>query len=230
MENKLSLSLIIVAHPDDEILGFGATGAKLVKQGETVQPVILCGNVDVRHKRPTDEELYDDMLRANKILGFEEPVLGSFPNIKMNTVPHLEIVQFIEKQILEYKPARIFTHHPSDLNDDHCQISKACMAASRFYQRRSDLPPLESLHFMEIQSSTDWAYETNLDGFRPNLFVEVESEIDLKLKALACYRNVMRDFPHPRSVEAIKGLAAYRGGQSGQKYSEAFQTIFKREL
>ena len=53
-------------------------------------------------------------------------------------------------------------------------------------------------------------------------------EIELKIEALACYRNVMRQFPHPRSQEAIKGLAAYRGGQSGQKYSEAFQTIFQQ--
>lgn len=224
------LNLIVVAHPDDEILGFGAAGAKLVSKGEIVQPVILCGNVDVRQKKPTNEQLYEDMCKANKILGFQDPVLGSFPNIRMNNVDHLDIVQFIETQILKFKPNRIFTHHPSDLNDDHCQISKACLAASRYYQRRDDIPPLESLHFMEIQSSTDWAYETNIDGFKPNLFVEVEKEIDLKLKALACYRNVMRDFPHPRSVEAIKGLAAYRGGQSGQKYSEAFQTIFMREL
>jgi len=225
-----NLSLIIVAHPDDEILGFGASGAKLVKQGDIVQPVILCGKVDVRHKRPSDDELHQDMKKANEIVGFELPILGAFPNIKMNTVGHLDIVQFIEKQILQFKPNRIFTHHPSDLNDDHCQISRACMAASRYYQRRDDIPPLQSLHFMEIQSATDWSYETDRDGFRPNLFVEVEEEIETKLEALACYRNVMRDFPHPRSTEAIKGLAAYRGGQSGQKYSEAFQTIFQREL
>jgi len=223
-------NLVVVAHPDDEILGFGASGAKLVKQGEIVQPVILCGNVDVRHKRPTDNELYEDMLKANKICGFNEPVLGDFPNIRMNNVDHLEIVQFIEKQILQFKPQRIFTHHPSDLNDDHCQISRACMAASRYYQRRDDIPALQSLNFMEIQSATDWAYETDRDGFRPNVYVEVEKEVDIKLEALACYRNVMRDFPHPRSVVAIKGLAAYRGGQSGQKYSEAFQTVFQRGL
>ena len=85
------LNLVVVAHPDDEILGFGAAGAKLVKQGEIVQPIILCGNVDVRHKKPTDEELYRDMCKANNILGFNEPVLGSFPNIRMNNVDHIEI-------------------------------------------------------------------------------------------------------------------------------------------
>jgi LmbE family N-acetylglucosaminyl deacetylase len=224
------INLIIVAHPDDEILGFGATGAKMVKQGEIVQPVILSGNADARNRRPSDEELVEDMLAANKYLGFNIPVLGQFPNIRMNNVDHLELVQFIEKQILEFKPQRIFTHHPADLNDDHCQISRACMAASRYYQRRSDIPPLKSLHFMEIQSATDWAFETGSCGFRPNVYVEIGKEIDMKLQALSCYRNVMRSFPHPRSEKAIKGLASYRGGQSGQNYSEAFQTIFQREL
>ena len=227
---RVNLNLVIVAHPDDEILGFGASGAKLVKNGEVVQPVILCGNANARTSRPSDEDLYQDMLKANTLLGFKKPALGQFPNIRMNNVDHLELVQFIEKHILEFKPRRIFTHHPYDLNDDHCQISRACMAASRYYQRRDDVPPLQSLHFMEIQSATDWSYGVDGNGFRPNLFVEVKDEIELKLQALSCYRNVMRDYPHPRSVEAIKGLAAYRGGQSGQNYSEAFQTIFQREL
>ncbi|WP_444994312.1 PIG-L deacetylase family protein [Aliikangiella sp. IMCC44359] len=228
--DNFKINLVVVAHPDDEILGFGATGAKLVRRGEIVQPIILCGNVDVRQNRPTDIELFEDMIAANSKVGFKTPILGSFPNIRMNNVDHLDIVQFIEKQILEFKPHRIFTHHPSDLNDDHCQISRGCLAASRYYQRRNDIPPLRSLHFMEIQSATDWAYETNTIGFKPNLFVEIEKEIDLKLEALSCYRKVMRDYPHPRSKEAIKGLAAFRGGQNGQKYSEAFQTIYQREL
>lgn len=224
------LNLVVVAHPDDEILGFGGTGCKAVLNGEIVQPIILCGNVDARQLRPSDEELMSDCLCANKLLGFQKPVFGNFPNIKLNNVAHLDLVQFIEKQILKFRPSRIFTHHPSDLNDDHCQISRACMAASRYYQRRDDIPPLRGLYFMEIQSATDWSYETNNDSFRPNLFVELSDIINKKIKALNCYRNVMRDYPHPRSKEAIKGLAAYRGGQSGQIFSEAFQCVFKREL
>jgi hypothetical protein len=44
---------------------------------------------------------------------------------------------------------------------------------------------------------------------------------------LSSYRGVMRDFPHPRSVEAIRGLAAKRGGESGYNYAEAFQLVFQ---
>lgn len=227
MNNKI-LNLVVVAHPDDEVLGFGATGAKLVKQGEIVQPVILCGNVDARTQRPTDEQLFSDISSANSLLGFHNPVLGSFPNIRMNTVDHVDLVRFIEIQIQEFKPDRIFTHHPADLNDDHVQVSKACLAAARLFQRRSDIKPLSSLNLMEILSATDWSFPAFANQFSPNTFFEVEDTIDLKISSLMKYRNVMRDFPHPRSETAIKGHAAYRGGQSGMNYAEAFQCVFKR--
>lgn len=40
----------------------------------------------------------------------------------------------------------------------------------------------------------------------------------------------MRPYPHPRSDEALLGLAAYRGAQAGVKYAEAFECAFRREL
>ena len=224
------LNLVVVAHPDDEILGFGATGAKLSASGEIVQPVILCGNVSAREFRPLDLELAEDIATASKTAGFAEPSLGDFPNIRMNAIPHIELVEFIEKHIIEYDPHRIFTHHPADLNDDHRQVARSCLAAFRLFQRRVDVSPLGSLHFMEIQSATDWATDTTLSAFRPNLYVEVTAELDIKMAALKCYRNVMRDYPHPRSEEAIRALAAYRGAQSGQRYAEAFETVFQRDF
>lgn len=225
------VNLLVVAHPDDEILGFGGTGAKLVAAGEIVQPVILCGRVDARHLRPSDQELFDDMQNANRSLGFNAPVLGPFPNLKMNTVPHIELVQFIETQIVEFQPHRIFTHHSGDPNNDHLEVSKACVAASRLYQRRDDVPALGSLHFMEILSSTEWSYPgANSGGFQPTTFVEIGSYLEKKISALECYRTVMRPFPHPRSREVITGLAALRGAQSGKFYAESFQTIFCSEF
>ena len=224
------LNLIVVAHPDDEILGFGATGAACVNAGETVQPIILCGNADSRTLRPSDEELYNDMLAANAELGFKKPKLGDFPNIRMNTVDHIEIVQFIEKQINIFKPDRIFTHHPSDLNDDHVQTAKACLVAARLFQRRTDIPLLKALYFMEILSSTEWRYPNVGDIFQPTTYIEASDYIEKKINALNHYRNVMRPFPHPRSEEVIKGLASYRGAQSGLHYAESFQLAFSQEL
>ena len=166
-------NLVVVAHPDDEILGFGGTAAVLTERGETAKAAILCGNVEARTQRPEDNELAEDIEAANATVGMQAPALGAFPNIRLNTVPHIELVQFIEAQVEAFQPRRIFTHHPADLNDDHRQVSRACLAASRLFQRRADLRPVESVHFMEIQSATDWALDPTLGGFTPNLFVDL---------------------------------------------------------
>jgi LmbE family N-acetylglucosaminyl deacetylase len=218
--------LIVVSHPDDEVLGCGATGAALAAAGVQVRACILCAQVDVRGGRPKDSELHADTLRAQQILGFGEPVLGDFPNIKLNSVPHLELVQFIEKAILETGATTVFTHHPGDVNDDHVHTARACLPAARLFQRRPGVPPLRRLYYMEILSSTDWSFPGSGRPFEADTFFEAGGQLDRKCEALRAYRGVMRDFPHPRSDEILRGLAAYRGGQSGLRYAEAFQTAF----
>ncbi len=220
--------LIVVSHPDDEVLGCGGTVAALAEQGIPVRACILSGGVSVRRHRPDDPDLDGDTQRAQDILGIAPPLLGDFPNIVFNTVPHLELVQFIEAAIVETQADTIFTHHPADLNNDHLHTSQACQAASRLFQRRSGVPALQALYFMEILSSTDWAFPVGSDGFRADTFFEIgEVFLERKIKALEAYRGVMREFPHPRSKEILRGLAAYRGGQAGRHYAEAFQTAFR---
>lgn len=223
------INMVVVAHPDDEILGFGGTGSVLSKKGEKIFPIILSGEVDARLKRPDDHSLRSDIISANNIVGFEKPIMGSFPNIKMNTTAHLEIVQFIEAQIKYIQPNRIFTHHPSDVNDDHVHVSAACQAAMRLSQRNASIKPVNEFYYMEILSSTDWSVPGSKRLFEPNSFFEIGKKgLDLKIDALKCYREVMRPYPHPRSLEAISGLSAYRGSQAGIKYAEAFQLVYKR--
>lgn len=224
------MNLVVVAHPDDEVLGFGATGAVLTASGDEVQALLLCGKADVRTRRPSDIELLDDCHEAQKRLGFREPILEDFPNIRFNTVPHVELVQAIERVILDFKPARIFTHSPGDLNDDHGQVAKACLAAARLSQRRTDLPRLRGVYLMEIPSATDWSFAGTAPTFVPDTFIEVGATIDKKIDALSCYRDVMRPYPHPRSEEAIRALAVSRGAQAGLNHAEAFQAVYSTAL
>lgn len=220
--------LTIVAHPDDEVLGCGGMVAALTTRGVTVQNCILSGQADAREQRPDIAVLAQNIHIAQSQLGCRQPILGDFPNIKFNTVPHLELVKFIENVIEETKPNFIFTHHPRDLNNDHHHTSLACQAAARLFQRRPSSSPLRGLYFMEILSSTDWGFPGSGRGFEPDAFFEIgDGFLQHKIEALQLYQGVMRDFPHPRSEEVIKGLAAFRGGQAGMRYAEAFQTAFR---
>jgi LmbE family N-acetylglucosaminyl deacetylase len=221
--------LVVVAHPDDEVLGAGGTMAALAASGVPVRSCILCGEAEAREGRPQVQELRGDLERAQQILGAGEPILGGFPNIRFNTVPHLDLVQFVERAILDSAADVLFTHHPGDVNDDHRQVALAVQAAARLPQRRPAVPPLAALYFMEIASATDWSFRGGGLPFVPDAFFEIGEEgLERKLRALAAYRGVMRDSPHPRSPEVLRGWATARGAQAGMRYAEAFQTAFRR--
>lgn len=221
--------LVVVAHPDDEVLGAGATIHKLIKSGNNVAVAIMVSQVAAR--KDLSASLSDDEAEALAILGVNQTYHTYFPNIKMNTVPHLELVQFIEKCIFDFKADAIITHHPADTNNDHVMTSYAAQAAARLFQRRDDVPDLKELLYMEVPSSTEWSIDSSSNDFRPNTYFEVGREgLDVKLKALVAYKGVMRPYPHPRSNEALEGLAAYRGAQAGCKYAEAFESVLRRVI
>ena len=219
--------LFVVAHPDDEVLGAGATIHKLVNEGHKVAVATLVNSAGARAN--LSATLSDDQEKAFSIMGVHKVYGADFPNIQMNTVPHLKLVQFIEACIEDWKAESIYTHHPSDTNNDHVMTSYAVQAASRLFQRRENLPALKQFIYMEVPSSTEWSFDSSANRFTPNMFVEIGMEgVEVKLKALDAYTGVMRPYPHPRSIEAIKGLAAYRGVQAGCNYAEAFECVFSR--
>ena len=220
--------LVIVAHPDDEVLGAGATISILVKQGNEVAVAIMSGKAAARAN--ISATLSDDESKAMAIMGVNKVFHADFPNIKMNMVPHLELVQFIEKCIMDWQADAIITHHPSDTNIDHQETARAVNAACRLFQRTDGVPRFRELLYMEVPSSTEWSLNSADNRFIPNTWFEIGKEgVEIKIKALEAYAGVMRSYPHPRSTEAISGLAAYRGAQAGCNYAEAFETVFRTE-
>lgn len=222
--------LIVVAHPDDEVLGAGASIKKWSSEGHTVDVCLMSTEAKARAFRPADNELADDLNGSSEFLGVHQKYEGIFPNIEMNTVPHLQLVQFIEKAIIESQPDIVVTHHPADPNNDHLHTSLACQEAIRIFQRRPEVKPIKEVWYMEVPSCSEWGINNALNQFRPNCFVEVGKALVLdKTKALAMYRGVMRPYPHPRSEDYLLGLAAVRGSQWGADYAEAFEVALRRE-
>lgn len=220
--------LLVVAHPDDEVLGAGASMFRWSREGHQIDVAIMCTEAKARAFRPEDKELDDDLNASSDFLGIHRKFEATFPNIEMNTVPHLKLVQFIESAIRESEPDIIITHHPADTNNDHLQTSMACQEAVRLFQRRPEAKRVRELWYMEVPSCTEWKINSAMVSFNPNCYVEVGKEgVDAKVKALSMYRGVMRPYPHPRSAEFIEGLAAYRGGQWGLMYAEAFEVVVR---
>lgn len=221
--------LIVVAHPDDEVLGAGASIYKWTNAGDKVDICIMSTDAKARAFRPEDDELNQDLISSSSFLGIDKKYEYTFPNIEMNTVPHLKLVQSVEKAILESQPDIVITHHPADTNNDHLQTSLACQEAIRLHQRRPEIKPIREVWYMEVPSCTEWAINSAFKKFTPNCYVEVgEDSVEAKIKALEMYRGVMRPYPHPRSAEYIKGIAIIRGSEWGIKYAEAFQVVLRK--
>lgn len=216
--------LAVVAHPDDEIIGCGATLRRLADAGHKIFTCVLCAPADARHNRPDLERLALCAAEAERIIGIEGSLKYEFKNIQFNTVPHLEMVQAIETAIVRYEPSWIFTHHPGDLNVDHRICHETTMAAMMLPQRLShNLPPtmIQKVFLFEIPSSTDWVPPPGLP-FQPNSFFDVRKTFDRKAEALERFEGALKPFPHSRSQENIRALAHLRGAQVGLEMAEAF--------
>ena len=74
----------------------------------------------------------------------------------------------------------------------------------------------------EVPSSTEWNYP---HSFNPNYFINIEKEIDSKIKSFKMFKSEIRNFPHPRSSLNLKIIAQRWGSVSGFKFAEAFELI-----
>jgi LmbE family N-acetylglucosaminyl deacetylase len=107
------------------------------------------------------------------------------------------------------------------VNADHGVVAKAAWIASRPYV----VPRLQRFAVYETPSSTEWAWPLPESGFAPTLFVDVSSTLTVKLEAMKCYESEVRNYPHPRSLQALTERAAYWGSRVGRTAAEPFQVL-----
>lgn len=224
------MTTLVVAHPDDEVLGCGGTIARLADAGEEVHLAILGEGSTSRAERREDadssavSDLADAAGTAAKTLGAVQVSLYGLPDNRFDTVAFLEIVKLLERLIDDVQPDTVYCQHGGDLNIDHQLTFRAVLIATRPMPGHQ----VRNLYSFEVSSSTEWAFSQFSPCFLPNRFVDISATIDTKMRALEVYRNELRPYPHARSTEAIRALAATRGAMVGITAAEAFMLV--REL
>ena len=141
----------------------------------------------------------------------------------MDSIDLLDIIKSIEEFITKFKPDILVTHHINDLNIDHQILHQAVLTASR---PQPSFCVKKVLSF-EVPSSTEWQ-SSAIKAFQPNYFEDISNTLINKIEALKIYNSEMRDWPHSRSIEAVKHLAAWRGSNIGCEAAEAF--VLHREI
>ncbi|WP_263820701.1 PIG-L deacetylase family protein [Salinibacter sp.] len=219
--------LVVAAHPDDEVLGCGGTIVRRAEEGCDVHIAILGEGITSRYedRDEADQELVESLKETSRevgaFLGAEEVYLRSFPDNRFDTVPLLEVVKTIESLIDEIEPETVYTQHGGDLNIDHNIVYRATLTATR---PMADCP-VQRVYAYEVASSTEWAFQEFSPPFRPNTFVDVESTLEKKVKAMQMYDSEARPYPHPRSPKSLRAIAQNWGRTAGLQAAEAFELV-----
>lgn len=229
MDFKNKKILVVAAHPDDEVLGSGATIHSLVTSKNCLANVCMLskGVASRFHDNRTAEtakqlvENISDMKRAFDVLGFADHRQFDFPDNQFDSVPLLEIVKGVESAIAEFDPDIIFTHHHEDLNVDHRLTAQAVLTATRPIGNRK-----RQVMTFETPSSSEWQIPSADRVFIPSMFYELSAaDLQAKIRAIECYSNEIRDYPHPRSSKALEVIAQRWGTVAGFHYAEAFNIL-----
>jgi methionyl-tRNA formyltransferase/LmbE family N-acetylglucosaminyl deacetylase len=215
--------LVVAAHPDDEILGAGGALIRHFKSGDTVRALIVCSAAPIRypegeHQQPADSQ------RAAHYLGAQTRGLG-FPDQRLDAGSNLELIQALERELHEYQPTVVYTHHWGDVNADHARIAEAVDVATRPFAAAF----VRRLYAFETPSSSEWTASSRNRQFTPNVFVDISSELERKLDAMRCYRSELRSYPHPRSLRSLRERAAYWGSVANMPAAEPLMLLRARE-
>jgi LmbE family N-acetylglucosaminyl deacetylase len=198
----------IVAHPDDETLGCGATLARLARLGARCRVVLVFRRTDPRGGSHWDS-LVRNFAAACEILGCEPVVDARRPG----TGDGLDRQALHDALVDEVDHADVvLTHWEGDTHQAHQALAHVVEIATRPFRRRRDV-----LQF-EVPSASDQGFRT---AFLPNLCVPLDrSDVAAQERAMACYPT---EFAPGRSPGDLVAHAAYRGRQFGLEFAQVFR-------
>jgi len=213
--------LAIAPHPDDEVFGCGGTLAKHARAGDEVHLCIVTRTYPPEWPEKEIEERRREVHRSADILGIKQVHFLDLPTVKLDTIPRKDLVGRFTQLLDAVEPEVVFIPHKGDVNLDHQAVFQAAMVAIR-PQPGSTLKKVLSC---ETLSETEWGVPDPDSVFIPSLFVDISETLEVKLQAMAEYKLELKEFPHPRSLEAITTQAKLRGSTVGVAAAEAFMLI-----
>jgi N-acetylglucosamine malate deacetylase 1 len=214
--------LVFAAHPDDEVLGMGGTIAVHAGvRGDAVR--IVCVTDGSSTQYPGDAETRAQKERearsAAAELGVTDYVHLDFPDMRLDTLAHVDLNKVTEEHVRDFAPQVVYTPQP-DVNLDHRALFDSVAVATRPMPGQL----VRRLMTYAPTSSNEWT-PAPLNWFVPNWFVDVTETFERKLAAFGHYGTEQRPYPHPRSERAIRAAGEFYGSSCGCEYAEPFVLV-----
>ena len=217
-------TIVIAPHPDDEVLGVGGTLLRRKSEGAKVAWLVVTAiSVEAGWCEKKVKDRANEIKRMAELFGFDEVFTLNFPTTQLDRVPMSDLVAGISEAFSSFEPEEVFLPHPSDVHTDHRVVFDAAASCTKWFR----YPSVRRVLAYETLSETDFGLGTD-QGFRPNVFVDIEPFLTDKLRAMDIYTSELGVPPFPRSHEVIRALATVRGAASGFKAAEAFELLRER--
>ena len=223
--------LVVVAHPDDEVLGCGGTIRKWCDNGAIIEAVVLGQGIASRGEETgvalskKIDTLRIEAKKSADIVGYNNITFEDLPDNRLDSIDLINIAQIVERYIRKFEPHVVMTHHHGDLSIDHRLSYQSAITACRPLQGSI----VKEFYTFQTPSATEWNFPYYNNNFSPNMFVDITNTLQAKIDALHCYVSEIRPAPHPRSPESLRSLASYWGSVVGFDHVEAFEQIFRIE-
>lgn len=207
--------LIVAAHPDDELLGVAGTAALHAAAGDNVYSAVMCEGESLRYQKDMGQRAA--MERAAEILGVKRVYPLGFPDQRLDTFTLTELITPLEKLSEELHPNVVYCQYGGDINRDHQLLFEAANVAFRPLD-----PWIEEFLTFYTVSSSEWGCP---HSFVPDTWVDISAVLEKKIQAFSCYRSEVREYPHPRSCDALRYAAHFFGNQCCMDSAEVFRTV-----
>ncbi len=216
---------MIAPHPDDETLGCGGTLLRRRNEGAELGWLIVTGISTLdewSEQRVAQRE--NEILQIQQKYNFSKTFKLNKPSTRLEQIPTSELIQEIGKVFQDFRPEEVFLPHPADAHSDHRITFDAVSACTKWFRYHS----VKRVLAYETLSETEFGLGTT-NFFQPNFFVDITDFLEAKLDAMSVYSSELGEFPFPRSIAAIRALAALRGTSAGYMAAEAFQLLRERQ-
>ena len=172
--------LMIGAHQDDNEFQRGGLASKLIKMGHTVQFLSMCNGCGGHHimgPKETTATRAKESAAVAKLLGITYDV---WDIDDCNLVADLSTRKRLIRYIRRFNPDLIVAHRPNDYHADHRASGQLVQDASYLLTVPNECPDVPAMRYMPVIVYNQDKF-TN-PPFRPDIVVDVSSEIDVKLQ------------------------------------------------
>lgn len=195
--------LAIGAHPDDIEFGCGGTLIKYARKGAHIELLVMTDGSRGGKARTRRSE----QQAAARILGAKRIHWGGYRDTLLPSVRRL--IDRMEIVLKASRPEFIFVNYPEDTHQDHRQVSRAAVSATRWAR---------NVLFYEGPTTVN---------FTPTVFIDIAEEIGRKIDALHSHQSqIARTRIEGTPISEIAQASAhFRGVQGRVRWAEGFAPL-----